>query len=67
MMKGMRRFVRKINNIFVLILLFIVYYPTIGLCFVIYKLSKTKSQDQNTYWIDMSKKPFDKKYFKSSY
>lgn len=69
MMRILRGLVKKINNAFIIVLLFVVYYPTIGLCFIIYKTIKIfdEKEKSDTYWIDSTRNKFDKEYFKSSY
>lgn len=69
MIKGYLKIVRKINTLFVTIVLFSIYFPVVGLCFCMYKiLSVNKTtKNKNTYWKKPSFEKLDKKYFHSAY
>lgn len=69
MIRTLRKLVKKINGVFIIVLLFVIYYPVIGLCFVIYKLTKLsgKKMNSNSYWLEPQLGKFDKDYFSSAY
>lgn len=69
MMKGYRKIVSTINNTFITIILFIVYFPVLGICYALYQVTRIfeKRKENSTYWIESDKKNFNKKYFESSY
>jgi len=69
MMGRYRHVIKYINNSFVSLVLFIVYFPAIGLCFLLYLSTKlnTKKTTNNSYWIEAKPKQFTKEYFKSAY
>lgn len=70
MIKTLREFVRKINNLFILLILILVYYPGVGICFLVLKIVEAMNKkDVNTdsYWKDSELGKFDKKYFSSAY
>ncbi len=63
----MRKLVRTLNNYFITLILFLSYFPVIGLAFVFYKFSATQKQSPDSYWIDVKQKAYDKHYFRSPY
>lgn len=50
----MKQFVKRVNNIFVQIILFFFYFAAIGLGFVLQKLAGllSKNRAKDTYWIE---------------
>jgi len=69
MIKGYLKVVKKINNIFVVTLLFVLYFPIVGLCYLLFLTTKIvqKENTKNTYWKTDSRQKFTKKYFQSIY
>lgn len=69
MMGTYKKFVKHLNNSFVTLILFLVYFPAIGLCFALYSLTqlKTDKQSKYSYWIKGNPKKFTRKYFESAY
>lgn len=69
MVRNYLKIVRRINSFFISIILFLVYFPIVGLCFCIYKVTTTdKNNDQaSTYWKSPPSEKCDKKYFQSAY
>lgn len=61
--------IKKINEVFITIVLFIFYFLVIGFSFFIYKLLNKKNinKDKETYWENVEKKQFTKEYFQSPY
>lgn len=58
---------KKINNVFIKVILFIFYFFIIGLGALIYRLFVPKIKEKNSYWQDSSSDNFDLDYFKSAY
>lgn len=70
MIKALRKISRKLNNAFILLILLLVYYPGIGICFLVLKtveITSKKGKDPDSYWRDPELGKFDKKYFSSAY
>jgi cbb3-type cytochrome oxidase subunit 3 len=63
----MRKAIKKINETFITIVLFIFYFLVIGFSFFIYRLLNKKKINKETYWEDVEKKQFTKEYFQSTY
>ena len=66
-MKILRRISKKINDYFILIVLFIFYYPVIGIAFFFFKLLSLNKKSSASYWVKPKNQDFDKKYFESPY
>ena len=51
-----QKFIKKINNVFIKIILFIFYLLIIGFGTLIYRLFKKNKTKTNSYWQDFSSK-----------
>lgn len=65
-MKLVRELSKTLNNYFILIVLFIFYFPVIGIAFVLFKIF-SKHKNTNSYWIAPKNPQYDKKYFESPF
>ena len=66
-MKTLKKVSKTLNNYFVLILLFVFYFPAIGTAFIFFKIFTLNKKTQDSYWNISKKSNFDKKYFNSPY
>lgn len=64
----MRQIVKRINNIFVQIILFFFYFIVVGIGFALQKLAGffRKSREKDTYWIKENIR-YKTNYFESPY
>jgi len=62
-----QKFIKKINNFFINIILFLFYFLIIGLGALIYGFFKKRNKEANSYWQDYPQKELGLDYFKSSY
>lgn len=62
-----RKIVRKINEVFVSIILTFFYFFGIGIANLIYRIFNRKVKVADTYWSSAEKNYDDKKYFESPY
>lgn len=69
MMGTYKKIVKRLNNAFVTIILFLVYFPAIGLCFALYSLTllRSKKHPKDSFWLEGNPKQFTKNYFNSAY
>lgn len=65
-MKILRNLSKTLNNYFILLVLFIFYYPVIGIAFIFYRIFNLNKVGKNTYWKD-NDSDFKKEYFESPY
>jgi hypothetical protein len=65
----MKRLIRKVNNIFALIVLVVFYFIIIGLAriFAIIFSREKDTRNIDSYWKEKSKTRFPKDYFTSAY
>lgn len=65
----MKRFIRKVNNIFALIVLVVFYFIIIGLAriFAVIFSREKGTKNVNSYWKEESKARFSEDYFTSAY
>lgn len=59
--------VRKINDIFIKIILFLFYFIVIGFAYVIYKLIVKEKKGRTSYWQNIADKELSADYFQSPY
>lgn len=57
-------FIKKLNHATLFIILVLVYFPAVGLTYLLLKLTYKEKQPQDTFWIQPSNKNID---FKSPY
>lgn len=65
-MKVLKIISKKMNDIFILIILFFVYFIFVGLTFGLWKIKKNKIGTEDSYWT-AGKKIANKDYFLSQY
>lgn len=66
-MKKIFEISKKINSVFIKVILFLFYYMFIGLISVFYRLFKSKKIGNESYWEDFDGPKFDRDYFRSAY
>lgn len=69
MIKGYLKIIKKLNNAFIVSLLYVLYFPIVGICYLLFLITKTthKKAVKNTYWETDNKQKFTKEYFQSIY
>jgi len=66
-MKYLKKISKALNNYFILIILFVFYFPVIGIAFVFFKIFSAQKKNSDSYWVIPKHSQFDKKYFESPY
>ena len=63
----MKEIVRRINKVFVTIVLFFFYFVVFGLGYFIYRLFNRPKHKEDSYWLDPDEKKLTIDYFQSPY
>ncbi len=63
----MRRLIRKINDLFIALVLFVFYIFVIGITAVVYRLFSSRKKKKNIPWIDNTTKELPVSSFESPY
>ena len=66
-MKTLRKLSKKLNDYFIVVILFVFYYPVIGIAFIFYKLFSLNKSKKETYWNIERDSGFTNSDFKSPY